>query len=292
MTLHSIPTPRAAVSWPAARWPAPSAPRPAAALVSLIVLAASACAPADTGPDGPTLAALFDDRVTVVDLTHAVSAQAPYWPGPDRSPFTHDTLRAHPDGAPAMAAYAVPEHFGTHLDAPVHSAAGGRSVDRLDPARLFGPAVVVDVTGAVAADADYAVTADDLRDWETAHGIIPDGAIVLARTGWASRWEDGDAYYARDAEGTLHFPGFAEGAARFLVDERDVAGIGIDSGSVDPGNARGFPVHGLVNGSGAFHLENVADMSGLPEAGAYLVVAPVKIEGGSGGQVRVFAVIP
>ena len=73
---------------------------------------------------------------------------------------------------------------------------------------------------------------------------------------------------------------------------RDIAGIGIDTGSVDAGNARGFPVHGVVNGSGAFHLENLADLGALPESGAYLVVAPIKIQGGSGGQVRVFAVIP
>lgn len=258
----------------------------------VLTLAAAACGGTEPPDESATLARLFADSVTVVDLTHAVSADAPYWPGPDRSPFTHDTLRAHPDGRPAMAAYAVPEHFGTHLDAPVHSAAGQASVDELPPSRLLGPAVVIDVTGAVAADSDYAVTADDLRSWEAAHGTIPPGAIVLARTGWARLWEDGSAYYARDATGTLHFPGFGEDAARFLVDERDVAGIGIDSGSVDPGNARGFPVHGIVNGSGAFHLENVADMGALPEAGAYLIVAPVKIAGGSGGQVRIFAVVP
>ena len=112
------------------------------------------------------------------------------------------------------------------------------------------------------------------------------------RSGWAQRWTQGDAYYNQDGDGRLHFPGFGEDAARFLVDERDIAGIGVDTGSVDPGNARGFPAHGVVNGSGRYHLENLADLSGLPESGAYLIVAPIKIEGGSGGQVRVFAVVP
>lgn len=260
---------------------------------ALALCALGACAPPPTHDAEPdSLALLFADGVTVVDLTHAVSADAPFWPGPDRSPFVHDTLRAHPDGRPSMAAYRSPEHFGTHLDAPVHSAAGQRSVDELTPAQLFGPAVVVDVTAAVAADPDYAVTAADLQGWEAAHGPIPDGAIVLARTGWASRWTRGDAYFGRDAQGVLHFPGFGEDAARWLIAERSVAGVGIDTGSVDPGNLGSFPVHGLLGPSGAFHLESVGDMSGLPEAGAYLIVAPVKIQGGSGGQVRIFAVVP
>jgi kynurenine formamidase len=237
------------------------------------------------------LASLFADDMTVVDLTHSVSAEAPYWPGSDTSPFVHDTLSAHDDGAPSMAAYAVPEHFGTHFDAPVHGGMGLASVDRVPPSDLFGPAVVIDVTSQAEADEDYALTADDIHAWEATHGEIPPGAIVLMRSGWPARWTQGDAYYNRGEDGRLHFPGFSEEAAQFLVDERDIAGVGVDTGSVDPGNARGFPAHGVVNGSGRFHLENLADMSALPESGAYLIVAPIKIEGGSGGQVRVFAVV-
>jgi kynurenine formamidase len=254
-------------------------------------LCAASCAPA-TEPPTDTLEQLFADELTVIDLTHAVSADAPFWPGPDSSPFTHDTISAHEDGAPSMAAYAVPEHFGTHFDAPVHGGMGLASVDRVATADLFGPAVVIDVTAQVAADPDFALTADDLRVWEAEYGMIPAGAIVLMRSGWATRWDQGDAYYNRGEDGRLHFPGFAEDAARFLVEQRDIAGIGVDTGSVDPGNAQGFPSHGVVNGSGRYHLENLADLSALPELGAYLIVAPIKIEGGSGGQVRVFAVVP
>lgn len=266
--------------------------RPAATLILATVAFFASCTPSEPPPPETPLAALFSDGVRIVDLTWAHGADTPWWPGPDVSPFRHDTLRAHPDGAPAMAAFSTPEHFGTHLDAPVHSAQGQIPVDRIEPAELFGAAVVVDVTTAVASDPDYAVTVDDLLGWEVRHGRIPDGAVVLARTGWAERWPDRAAYYPQDADGTLHFPGFSAEAARWLVGERRIAGIGIDSGSVDPGAAEGFPVHGLVNGSGAFHLENVADMSALPERGAYLVVAPIKIAGGSGGPVRIFAVVP
>ena len=260
-------------------------------LFPTVALCSTGCSPApEAGAD--RLAALIADDVVVIDLTHAVSAEAPYWPGPPESPFTHDTLSAHEDGAPRMAAYAVPEHFGTHFDAPVHGGMGLASVDRVPTSELFGPAVAIDVTAQVATDEDYAVTADDVRVWEVAHGPIPNGAIVLMRSGWAARWEQGDAYYNRGDDGQLHFPGFGEDAARYLVENHDIAGIGVDTGSVDPGNAAGFSTHGIVNGSGRFHLENLADLSGLPESGAYLIVAPIKIDGGSGGQVRVFAVVP
>ncbi|MDA0327862.1 MAG: cyclase family protein [Gemmatimonadetes bacterium] len=248
------------------------------------------CAPPP--PEAVSLASLFADEISVVDLTHAVSANAPYWPGSPTSPFEHDTLSAHADGAPSMAAYAVPEHFGTHFDAPVHGGMGLPSIDRIPTAELFGPAVIIDVRRQVALDEDYEVRVEDIRGWEASHGPIPSGAIVLMRSGWAPRWSQGSAYYNRAADGSLHFPGFGADAARWLVQERDIAGIGVDTGSVDRGNARGFPVHGIVNGSGRYHLENLADLSSLPEAGAYLIVAPIKIEGGSGGQVRVFAVIP
>lgn len=249
------------------------------------------CADSDDSPVA-SVADLFADDIDVVDLTHAVSADAPFWPGPAASPFVHDTLSAHDDGAPRMAAYAVPEHFGTHFDAPVHGGMGLSSVDQVPITELFGPAVVVDVSDQAAANPDYAASRADVEAWEADHGPIPSGAIVLLRSGWAQRWTQGDAYYGPDQDGRLHFPGFAPEAADFLVTERDIAGIGVDTGSVDPGNAAGFPVHGIVNGSGRFHLENLADLSALPESGAYLIVAPIKIEGGSGGQVRVFAVIP
>jgi kynurenine formamidase len=261
---------------------------------SLLAIGAAACGPAgDLGaPATDRLDLLFADGIAVVDLTHPVSADAPYWPGPARSPFVHDTLSAHADGAPSMAAYAVPEHFGTHFDAPVHGGPGLPSVDRVPVQDLFAPAVVLDVTAAASTDPDYAVSADDVRAWESEHGRIPAGAVVLARTGWSRLWSEGAPYYGEGDDGRLHFPGFGAGAARFLVEEREVVGIGIDTGSVDPGDADGFPVHGIANGSGAYHLENLTELGSLPPVGAYLIVAPIKIEGGSGGQVRVFAVVP
>ena len=116
--------------------------------------------------------------------------------------------------------------------------------------------------------------------------------MVLMYTGWSRKWSDYDAYKNQDEDGRMHFPGFSEEAATFLVEEREINGIGIDNLSVDAAAGPGFPAHGIVNGAGKFHLENVANVHLLPPSGAYLIVAPIKIEGGSGGQVRIFAVVP
>ncbi len=262
------------------------------ALLSLMV-GGTVCGCAGEGsPTGDRLEQLFAGELEVIDLTHALSATNPYWPNPAGNPFRHDTLRAHESGAPAMAAYSTPEHHGTHLDAPIHSADGQPSVDQLTSDDLFGPAAVIDASEASAENPDYLLSMEDLQAWEAEYGRLPAGVVVLLYTGWSRKWSDHDAYQSQGADGTLHFPGFSQEAAQFLISERDIIGIGIDDMSVDHGVSRDFPVHGIVNGAGKFHLENVANLHLLPATGAYLIVAPIKIEGGSGGQVRIFAVIP
>lgn len=259
--------------------------------LSLSVALVSGC-----NPEPPTstdsLTRLFAGELTVVDMTYPLSGEIPFWPRPGGNPFQHDTLSAHADGAPSMAAFYTPEHHGTHLDAPVHGGQGLASVDQLTTGDLWGPAVVVDVSAAAALDRDYGASVEDLVDWEARHGAIPNGSVVLIRTGWGERWPDQSRYMEVDEQGQLHFPALSPPAATFLVEERSILGVGVDTPSVDPGAADGFPVHGIVNGSGLYHLENVANLDQLPEAGAYVIVAPIKIEGGSGGPVRIFGVIP
>jgi kynurenine formamidase len=191
-----------------------------------------------------------------------------------------------------MGRFAIPEHFGTHLDAPIHSADHQLSVDQLEPNNLLGPAAVINVESKCTAEADYLLTVQDIRDWEKVHGDVPERAIVFMFTGWSRKWEDYNAYKNQDASGKMHFPGFSSEAAQFLINERSILGIGIDDFSVDAGSAIGFPVHGIVNGAGKFHLESVAVLHDLPPIGAYVIAAPIKIEGGSGGPVRIFAIIP
>ena len=262
-----------------------------AATTVLVTFSLAGCGP-PAGDGTDTLAQLFAGELEVIDLTHALSSTTPYWPSAAGNPFNHDTIRAHPDGSPSMAAYATPEHHGTHLDAPVHSREGQPSVDQLTPDDLFGPAAVIDISAQAEADPDYSVTVADVEAWELEHGRIPSGAIVLLYTGWAEKYTDQVAYANVDDEGRLHFPGFSAEVGELLVNGREIRGVGIDNLSIDPGAARGFSAHGIVNGAGKFHLENVANLGQVPAVGAYLIVAPIKIEGGSGGQVRIFAVLP
>jgi kynurenine formamidase len=239
---------------------------------------------------GPSIADMFSGDVEIIDLTHALSPTAVAWGS--TSPFEYEALSTQPSGLVSMGAYSTPEHHGTHIDAPIHGGDNQPTVDLLTAADLFGPAAVIDVTAQSAADPDYAVSRQDILDWEGRHGELPAGAIVIMKSGWSEKYDDADAYRNPDDDGRMHFPGFSEEAARLLIDERDIRGIGVDTLSVDPGTGRGFAAHGVVNGNGKFHLENVANVHLLPESGAFLIVAPIKIKGGSGGQVRIFAVIP
>jgi kynurenine formamidase len=269
----------------------------AALFATLFLAACSEGAPAgssETAPPAPSadrLAQLFSGELEVVDLTHALSPDAVHWSGSGDSPFEYEVLSTQPSGAVSMGAYSTPEHHGTHLDAPTHGGDNLPTVDELTAADLFGPLAVIDVSAAAAANPDYAVTREDLLAWEQRNGRLPDGAVVVMYSGWSEKYDDAEAYRNADDEGRMHFPGFSEAAARFLIDERDIRGIGADTLSVDPGAGRGFPAHGVVNGNGKYHLENVANVHLLPEVGAFVIVAPIKIAGGSGGQVRIFAVL-
>lgn len=196
------------------------------------------------------------------------SKDSPYWPNDTGTPYSYDTLIAQESGAPMMGAYHIPEHFGTHLDAPIHGGDNLPSVDQLSAQELFGPVAKIDISSQSEANADYQLSKGDLLKWENDHGRLKEGVIVLLYTGWCKKWDDYEAYKNEDAEGQMHFPGFSEEAAHFLIKERNIRGIGIDNLSIDPANAEGFPVHRIVNGSGKFHLENVANLDQVPAAGS------------------------
>ena len=235
---------------------------------------------------------LFSGRMKVTDLTYALGSHSPYWPDEDGNPFKYDTLFAQPSGAPGMGKFSTLEHFGTHLDAPIHSADHQLSVDQLEPNDLLGPAAVINVESKCEADPDYLLSVEDIMKWEKQFGRLPERSVVIMFTGWSRKWENYNAYKNQDKSGKMHFPGFSAEAAQFLIAERSILGIGIDNLSVDAGSAPGFPVHGIINGAGKFQLENVAAVHDLPPAGAFIIAAPIKIEGGSGGPVRIFAIIP
>ncbi len=229
-------------------------------------------------------------KTRVIDLSYAISDKLVPWPGDEKFFEAKVNATIEKNGYFTRSFWML-EHYGTHLDAPAHFPPGKTTVDHIPVKQLFGPAVVLDVRAESGKDADFQLPAARVEDWEKRHGRIPEGAIVLLRTGWASRWPDVQKYRNQDAKGKMHFPGFSPEAAKLLM-ERKVSGLGCDTLSIDYGASEDFAVHHLALGAGLYHLENLADLSELPEAGAFLIVAPIKLEGGSGGAVRVFALLP
>jgi len=236
------------------------------------------------------LSEIFSGKTRVLDLSYAINEKLVPWPG-DEKWFEAKVNASIEKNGYFTRSFWMLEHYGTHLDAPAHFPPGKATVDQIPTKQLFGPAVVLDVRAEGEEDADYLLPAARVEEWEKRNGRIPAGAIVLLRTGWASLWPDAQKYRNQDAQGKMHFPGFSVEAAEVLI-ERKVSGLGCDTMSIDYGASRDFAVHHLALGSGLYHLENLADLSALPETGAFLVVAPIKLEGGSGGPVRVFALLP
>lgn len=238
-----------------------------------------------------TLADLFQGRSKIVDLTWTLNDKSPYWPAENYQPFKLTTIATLEKNGVLSKSLSFPEHLGTHLDAPNHFEKAQPSVERLTAEQLFAPGVVIDVSLPVESDADYRVTVADIEEWEKQHGRIPDGAVVLLRTGWGRHWTSFDRYKNQDVRGKMHFPGYSAEAARWLVEKRNVRGLGIDTLSVDYGMSTDFAVHHVINGAGRYGLENVAQLDKLPVRGFGLIIAPIKVEAGTGGPTRIFAVL-
>jgi kynurenine formamidase len=235
------------------------------------------------------LSDIASGKTRVLDLSYAINDKLVPWPGDTRWFEAKVNATVEKNGYFTRSFWML-EHYGTHLDAPVHFPPGKTPVDQIPAKQFFGPAVVLDVRAEGAKNPDYQLPAARVEDWENKHGQIVEGAIVLLRTGWAARWPDARRYRNQDAQGRMHFPGFSADSVKLLI-KRKISGIGCDTMSADYGASEDFAVHHLALGAGLYQLENLADLSEVPEAGAFLVVAPIKLEGGSGGPVRVYALI-
>jgi kynurenine formamidase len=261
--------------------------RGAILIAALLCAGSLACSQKITSP--PELSEVATGKTRVIDLTYAVSEKQVPWPGDAKGFEAKENATVAKNGYFTRSFWML-EHYGTHMDAPAHFPPGKTTLDKIPVEKFFGPAVVMDVREDAARNPDYTLTVKRVEDWERKYGAIPAGAIVLLRTGWASRWPDVARYRNQDAEGKMHFPGFSVEAAKILL-QRKISGLGCDTLSIDPGNSPNFPVHTLVLGSDVYQLENLANLQDLPEAGAFLIAAPIKLEGGSGGAVRVFALV-
>ena len=266
-----------------------------AVLVSLGSLIVAAACQGSAGQ--PDYSAVFDGSGgRWIDLSYVYSEETLYWPTEDGFQL-EELAYGETEAGYFYSSYKIStaEHGGTHLDAPIHFSRGGMSAEQIPLDRLIAPAVVVDV--AARATPDYLIDVGDLEEWERTHGRIPDGAILLLRTGWGQRWPDRLGYLGTERTGPeavaeLHFPGIHPEAARWITDQRNVAAVGIDTPSIDYDQSTGFEAHVIIYGSDIPGFENVANLQEIPEVGAFVVALPMKVAGGSGGPLRIVAFVP
>jgi kynurenine formamidase len=240
--------------------------------------------------------------IEVVDLTAPLSSDTPILklpePFADTVPFRLEEISRYDDRGPAWYWNNIHtgEHTGTHLDAPVHwiTARDGSDVSQIPAHRLIAPAAVIDVAERVAADPDFLLEVEDVRQWEAAHGTLPEGGWLLLRTGWDARSGDQEAFLNADDTGP-HTPGISVEAAKWLAEEAPVIGVGVETVGTDAGIAHSFdppfPCHSFVLGAGKYGLTQLQNLHRLPPTGAVLIAAPLPILGGSGSPTRVLALV-
>ncbi|STX81369.1 metal-dependent hydrolase [Legionella busanensis] len=230
----------------------------------------------------------------ILDLSYSFNKNTIYWPTEKgfnlKKIFYGFTQKGYFYSA---FKFCTPEHGGTHIDAPRHFSEQGHTVDQISSNQLVGNAVVIDVRAKAKNNSDYAITVNDIKHFEKKYRLLKEQDIVLFYTGWGEFWNNKKKYLGSDKIGdvkNLHFPGLSKQAAQYLVN-RKIKGIGIDTASIDPGNSNDFWAHRIILSANLYGIENVAYLHLLPILGAKLIVAPMKIKGGSGAPTRIYALI-
>ncbi|MBK9947800.1 MAG: cyclase family protein [Nitrospira sp.] len=238
------------------------------------------------------------EQSRIIDLTHSFASDTIVWPTEQDFKLVvqhaEDTAGGYYYASNRME---MPEHGGTHIDAPIHFSKGKQTLDQIPIDRMVGAAIRIDVTEPCGRVRDYQVIISDLEAWETQHGRIPDSVIVLLDTGFAKFWPSRKGYLGtvlRGQEGVqaLHFPGLHAEAAAWLVRERQVKAVGIDTASIDHGQSTKFETHVTLLSHNIPVFENLTNLQGLPDRGFNVIALPMKIAGGTGGPLRIIAVLP
>ena len=226
----------------------------------------------------------------VVELSWPVQPNIPQWPGDPNIEF-EKVAEVKKDGY-FLRRFAMGEHSGTHLSAQSSFQAGAPGHEAHSPQDLVRPAIVIDISAQAESNRDYALTMNDVLDWESDHGPIPLGCLVLLRTGWQAKWTNPTDYLGGSQTDQLHFPGFGLDAAQLLLEGRAVAGLAADTAGLEPGTDTGFSVSRLALDNRLIVIENLTNLDQLPPTGALLVIGLLRLDGGSGGPVSVTALVP
>jgi kynurenine formamidase len=227
-----------------------------------------------------------------IDLSYDFSDKTIYWTEADG--FKKETVaEGKTDKGYFYSAYkfSAPEHGGTHLDSPIHFAEGRQTVDQIPVSQLIAPAIKIDVSAKASQNRDYLISIEDLTTWENSNGKIPDGNIVLFQTGYGKFWGDRKQYMGAEGD-QKHFPGLSPEAAKWLLQNRKINAVGIDTASIDYGQSQTFETHVALMGENIPAFENVANIEKVPTKGAQIIALPMKIKSGSGAPLRIVAFLP
>jgi kynurenine formamidase len=224
----------------------------------------------------------------IADLSHTLTAGFPVF-GLDNP--ARETVLTIPQNGVYMQSWKFGEHSGTHIDVPGHFRSGGRLLPQITPSELVLRAAVIDISGRVNANPDTQVTVADVQQYEATYGQIPTGAVVFMYSGWESRLPLGEtAYRGQDANGVFHFPGWSADAVEWLLTNRGISSVGVDTLSLDYGPSTTFDVHNLLLGDAdRIGLENVARLATIPRSGAVVTIGAIPLQDGSGGPCRLLA---
>ena len=256
----------------------------AAGVASRLPASAQKATPVKSGPG--TLNLSLGSYTRVQDLTHTITPEFPVFPGDPQ--LVIEPLRTYEEHGYYANKLTFGEHIGTHMDAPAHFVEGAAFSNELPVEQFFAPLAIIDVSERAAADPNTQVMPDDVTAWEDEHGPLPAGALVIMYSGWESRLSDPPSFINMGDDG-MHFPGFHPDATGFLVEERDITGIGVDTLSLDFGASKDFGTHLTLLSAGKYGLENVAALANVPRTGGVVIVGGPKVTVGSGGQSRVMA---
>lgn len=224
----------------------------------------------------------------IVDLTHTLNEDFPYIPHEVTFAFESKPLATIEENYVAANEWKIHEHIGTQVDAPNHFIAGGKALHELNVKNLIVPAVVIDIKSKSEQNVDAELTKNDILNWEKKHGKIPENGCVIMNSGWEAHLKDAK-FIGLDDNGTKHFPGISTEAASFLVEQRNISGVGVDVLSFDPGYDNEYKTHKIILGAGKWALECLANLDKIPPSGATIFVGAPKVEGATGGPVRVIA---